>query len=315
MTGRSGVFRAMPAVRLAATQASADPASSPAMIAATGPSEACLHPRARPQVQPLRIARCCGRCPDRGSQVVNGRVSLGGVPVVQHEGVGKRAGLPAGEGAGQACLREARAGKGILVELACTAFVAADEGRAQLGSGCARGQHSVQPGGIHDPAGRNQGDADGGMHRGEQLRRRQGAGGFGPACRRQKRAAVAACTGMLDRQDVCTPLHGEQGLGGVRDGRQDRGARPLERTHFVPLRQPEGKTDELHRVFQQGVHLVLPQIIVIQPQPGEGHPVPPGIRLEAPPVVLQQPNCRSRRVQLYPVGNEDVHAEPGPGGP
>ena len=69
-------------------------------------------------------------------------------------------------------LREVRAGEGILVQLPGAAFVRAEQGRAQLGSLRARGQHGVQPGPVHDASGRDQRKADGGPHRGDQLRRR-----------------------------------------------------------------------------------------------------------------------------------------------
>ncbi|MCY1238090.1 hypothetical protein D9M72_508090 [compost metagenome] len=200
------------------------------------------------------------------------------------------------------------------MELAGAAFVAAQKSRTQLGCRCAGGQHRVEAGGIHDSAGRHEGYADGGAHSGEQLRRRRGAGGARCAFPGQEGGAVAAGAAVLDHKDVRSALHGQRGFRRAGDRGNDRGTGALERAHFGLLGETEREADKLHGIRQQGVDLALPLVVVVEAQPGKGHPVPPGVQLEALPVVLQLFPDSLRGIELRPVGDEEVHAEARPGG-
>ena len=79
--------------------------------------------------------------------------------------------------------------------------------------------------------------------------------------------------------------------------------------------QPEGETDQLHGVCEQGIDLSLPFVVVIEPQLRELHAVAPGIGTQLLPVILELRQHRRGTAAARPDRDEHIHAEPGAGLP
>ena len=205
------------------------------------------------------------------------------------------------------------------MQLPGTALVRAEERGAQLGGLRPRGQYLLQPRTVHHAAGRKQRESDGGPHPGEQLRRRArpavSAPGFVRRSARLERRAVAPGARMLHHQRIDALPGGLERLVHRCDRGEHGGAGPLQRPDNFGPGQPEGKTDQFHRIGQQRVDLALPVVVVVEPQRRDLHAVPQGIRPQPGAVVLQLRPHLCGRWQLRGIGNEDVHAETCPGGP
>ena len=132
---------------------------------------------------------------------------------------------------------------------------------------------------------------------------------------RLERRAVATGAPVLHHQRIDALPGGLERLVHRCDRGEHGGARPLQRPDNFGPGQPEGKTDQFHRIGQQRVDLALPVVVVVEPQRRDLHAVPQGIRPQPGAVVLQLRPHLCRRWQLGGIGNEDVHAETCPGGP
>ena len=267
-----------------------------------------------PEVQPLRIPGRSRRRAQRRREVVHRGVGLRGVGVVPDKLIDERPGRPSREGHGQPGLREARAGECILVQLPGAALVSAEERGAQLGGLCPCGQDRLQPRPVHHAAGSHQRESDGGPHQGDQLRRRAWQAVIVPVAARLEGRTVAAGARMLHHQRIDALPGGLERLGNSGHSGEDRGARPLQRPNNIGTGQPEGKTDQFHRISQQGVDLAVPVVVVVEPQRRDVHAVAQRIRPQPGTVVLKLRPHGRRWWQLRGIGNEDVHAEPCPRG-
>ena len=126
---------------------------------------------------------------------------------------------------------------------------------------------------------------------------------------------MSAGARVLHHQGVHALLCRLHGLGRGGDSGKHRRSRPLQSADDVEAGQPEGETDQLHGVRQQGIDLSLPLVVVIQPQLRELHAVSPGIGPQLQPVVLELRQHRRGRRQLGRIRDEHIHAEPGAGLP
>ena len=98
---------------------------------------------------------------------------------------------------------------------------------------------------------------------------------------------MAAGAGVLHHQRVHALPGRLERLGNSGHGGEHHGAGPLQRPDNVGPGQPEGKTDQFHRISQQGVDLAVPVVVVVEPQRRDVHAVPQRIRPQPGAVFLK----------------------------
>ena len=98
---------------------------------------------------------------------------------------------------------------------------------------------------------------------------------------------MSAGARVLHHQGVHALFGRPPGLGRGGDSGQHRRPRPLQGADDVGAREPEGETDQLHGIRQQGIDLAPPLVVVIQPQLRELHAVTQGIGTQPLPVLLE----------------------------